>query len=94
MNIDTNIISSSYGKEIKDGIVNSVISIDGYENITDISTELNTINSNIYGESIRHAVYNVLEKVFFFAEPWVGTKNEYDNIQEKQNNKLYLILKE
>ena len=92
MAVDTNIIRSSYGKEIKEGITNTIISIDGYEEITNIEAELGTISSGIYGEDIRTAIYNALVKVYNFAMPWVGTKTEYEAIETKQENRLYIII--
>lgn len=94
MPVNTNIINSSYGKEIKEGITSTVISIDGYENITNIGNELAKIDTGVYGEDIRYAIYNALVKVYNFAMPWVGTKDEYDAIEIKNPNQLYIILKE
>jgi len=91
--IDDNIIESSYGKLIKDGIVNSVITIEGHENITNIDNELATIRSEIYGQDIRSAIYSILVKVYNFAQPWYGTRAEYDSLELKDSNRLYIILK-
>lgn len=92
MPVNTNIINSSYGKEIKEGITATIISIDGYEDITDISNELNTIDAGVYGENIRYAIYNALVKVYNFAMPWVGTQDEYDAIETKNPKQLYIII--
>lgn len=94
MPVSTNIINSSYGKEIKEGITATVISIEGYENITDIGNELAEIDTGVYGEDIRYAIYNALVKVYNFAMPWVGTQNEYDALETKNPKQLYIILKE
>lgn len=94
MALDNNIVQSSYGKEIKDGIISSTISIEGFESLTDISSELATIQTGVYGQDIRVAIYNLLVKVYNFAMPWIGTKDEYDAIENKENNKLYVIIKE
>jgi hypothetical protein len=92
--IDDNIIKSSYGKEIKDGIVGSTITIEGFENLTDISSELATISSGIYGQDIRVAIYSLLQKAYVFVQPWVGTQEQYDAIDTKEQYRLYLIFEE
>lgn len=94
MAVDTNIINSSYGKEIKNGIINTIVSIEGHEKITDIQEELYTINSGVYGQDIRVAIYNALVKTYNFAMPWIGTKSEYDTLENKETNRLYIIIKE